>query len=68
MEPDVLTEQKTERENGGKNLEASSSSSRFLQSSKQAAPQSLQMREQTVGLNWFFPNQWWFFHSLSIVE
>jgi hypothetical protein len=31
MEPDVLTEQKTERENGGKNLEASSSSSKFLQ-------------------------------------
>jgi hypothetical protein len=31
MEPDVLTEQKTERENGGKDLEASSSFSKFLQ-------------------------------------
>jgi hypothetical protein len=30
-ESDVLTEQKTERENGGENLEASSSSSKFLQ-------------------------------------
>jgi hypothetical protein len=45
MEPDVLAEQKTERENGGKDLEASSSSSVFAKVQKQAAPQSLQTRE-----------------------
>jgi hypothetical protein len=65
MEPDVLTAQKTERENGGKNLEASSGSSKFLQRFK-AGSSSIIANERTEGR--FELVHWWFFHSLSVVE